>query len=208
MVWWSYTATRPCLANEPLIADLRFLKVELRNKGRAADRAHVFAHGVSRPPRLANPDGSNPCAAASATSATSATSNCAAAAATAVPATTRRASMSAPVSATTGSTTSTPASVSTIYTASAGNQGTLGGLVDVSRRFTQVLENALEGIGCVPALHGDNPIRENLPEPISLMISADRIDDRRSRRSQGSTDHDPATAADDRTGESVRGRVA
>jgi len=31
-----------------------------------------------------------------------------------------------------------------IYTASAGNQGTLGGLVDVSRRFTQVLEAALE----------------------------------------------------------------
>jgi hypothetical protein len=31
-----------------------------------------------------------------------------------------------------------------IYTASAGNQGTLGGLVEVSRRFAQVLENALE----------------------------------------------------------------
>jgi hypothetical protein len=31
-----------------------------------------------------------------------------------------------------------------IYTASAGNQGTLGGLVEVSRRFTQVMENALE----------------------------------------------------------------
>jgi hypothetical protein len=31
-----------------------------------------------------------------------------------------------------------------IYTASAGNQGTLGGLVEVSRRFAQVLESALE----------------------------------------------------------------
>lgn len=31
-----------------------------------------------------------------------------------------------------------------IYTASAGNQGTLGGLVEVSRRFAQVVENALE----------------------------------------------------------------
>jgi hypothetical protein len=31
-----------------------------------------------------------------------------------------------------------------IYTASAGNQGTLGGLVEVSRRFGQVLESALE----------------------------------------------------------------
>ncbi len=31
-----------------------------------------------------------------------------------------------------------------VYTASAGNQGTLGGLVEVSRRFAQVLENALE----------------------------------------------------------------
>jgi hypothetical protein len=31
-----------------------------------------------------------------------------------------------------------------IYTASAGNQGTLGGLVEVSRRFAQVMENALE----------------------------------------------------------------
>jgi hypothetical protein len=31
-----------------------------------------------------------------------------------------------------------------IYTASAGNQGTLGGLVEVSRRFAQVMESALE----------------------------------------------------------------
>jgi hypothetical protein len=31
-----------------------------------------------------------------------------------------------------------------IYTASAGSQGTLGGLVEVSRRFGQVLESALE----------------------------------------------------------------
>jgi len=31
-----------------------------------------------------------------------------------------------------------------IYTASAGSQGTLGGLVEVSRRFAHVLENALE----------------------------------------------------------------
>jgi hypothetical protein len=31
-----------------------------------------------------------------------------------------------------------------IYTASAGNQGTLGGLVEVTERFEQVLENALE----------------------------------------------------------------
>jgi hypothetical protein len=31
-----------------------------------------------------------------------------------------------------------------IYTASAGNQGTLGGLVEVSRRFAQVMGTALE----------------------------------------------------------------
>jgi hypothetical protein len=55
-----------------------------------------------------------------------------------------------------------------IYTASAGNQGTLGGLVEVSRRFAQVLENALE--------------RQRL-------CSGDPV----------CADHDPATAADDRT---------
>jgi hypothetical protein len=55
-----------------------------------------------------------------------------------------------------------------IYTASAGNQGTLGGLVEVSRRFVQVLENALE--------------RQRL-------CSGDPV----------CADHDPATAADDRT---------
>jgi hypothetical protein len=55
-----------------------------------------------------------------------------------------------------------------IYTASAGNQGTLGGLVEVSRRFGQVLENALE--------------RQRL-------CSGDPV----------CADHDPATAADDRT---------
>jgi len=38
----------------------------------------------------------------------------------------------------------TPAVGILIYTASPGNQGTLGGLVEVSRRFAQVLENALE----------------------------------------------------------------
>jgi hypothetical protein len=40
--------------------------------------------------------------------------------------------------------TAVPAVGILIYTASAGNQGTLGGLVEVSRRFAQVLENALE----------------------------------------------------------------
>lgn len=55
-----------------------------------------------------------------------------------------------------------------IYTASAGNQGTLGGLVEVSRRFAQVLENALE--------------RQQL-------CSGDPV----------CADHDPVSAADDRT---------
>jgi hypothetical protein len=55
-----------------------------------------------------------------------------------------------------------------IYTASAGNQGTLGGLVEVSCRFDQVLESALE--------------RQRL-------CSGDPV----------CADHDPATAADDRT---------
>jgi hypothetical protein len=55
-----------------------------------------------------------------------------------------------------------------IYTASAGNQGTLGGLVEVSRRFAQVLDSALE--------------RQRL-------CSGDPV----------CADHDPATAADDRT---------
>ncbi len=40
--------------------------------------------------------------------------------------------------------TAAPAVGILIYTASAGNQGTLGGLVEVSRRFAQVLGNALE----------------------------------------------------------------
>lgn len=31
-----------------------------------------------------------------------------------------------------------------IYTATAGNQGTLGGLVEVTRRFVQILRSALE----------------------------------------------------------------
>jgi len=31
-----------------------------------------------------------------------------------------------------------------IYTASAGNQGTLGGLVEVTRRFVRILKSALE----------------------------------------------------------------
>jgi hypothetical protein len=43
-----------------------------------------------------------------------------------------------------GSGNGVPAVGILIYTASAGNQGILGGLVDVSRAFTQVLENALE----------------------------------------------------------------
>jgi hypothetical protein len=55
-----------------------------------------------------------------------------------------------------------------IYTASAGNQGTLGGLVEVSHRFLQVLESALE--------------RQRL-------CSGDPV----------CADHDPITAADDRT---------
>jgi hypothetical protein len=55
-----------------------------------------------------------------------------------------------------------------IYTASAGSQGTLGGLVEVSRRFAQVLETALE--------------RQRL-------CSGDPV----------CADHDPGTAADDRT---------
>jgi hypothetical protein len=55
-----------------------------------------------------------------------------------------------------------------IYTASAGNQGTLGGLVEVSQRFAQVLENALE--------------RQRL-------CSGDPV----------CADHDPTSAADDRT---------
>jgi hypothetical protein len=55
-----------------------------------------------------------------------------------------------------------------IYTASAGNQGTLGGLVEVCRRFAQVLESALE--------------RQRL-------CSGDPV----------CADHDPSTAADDRT---------
>ncbi|HEX5959004.1 MAG TPA: DUF1998 domain-containing protein [Hyphomicrobiaceae bacterium] len=55
-----------------------------------------------------------------------------------------------------------------IYTASAGTQGTLGGLVEVTRRFGQVLENALE--------------RQRL-------CSGDPV----------CADHEPATAADDRT---------
>jgi hypothetical protein len=41
-------------------------------------------------------------------------------------------------------TSAAPAVGILIYTASAGNQGTLGGLVEVSRRFAQVLGNALE----------------------------------------------------------------
>jgi hypothetical protein len=55
-----------------------------------------------------------------------------------------------------------------IYTASAGNQGTLGGLVEVSRRFALVLESVLE--------------RRRL-------CSGDPV----------CADHDPGTAADDRT---------
>ncbi|MET3892701.1 hypothetical protein ABIE41_003777 [Bosea sp. OAE506] len=55
-----------------------------------------------------------------------------------------------------------------IYTASAGNQGTLGGLVEVSRRFGQVLEAALE--------------RQRL-------CSGDPV----------CADHEPASAAEDRT---------
>jgi hypothetical protein len=55
-----------------------------------------------------------------------------------------------------------------IYTASAGNQGTLGGLVEVTRRFAPVLEAALG--------------RQRL-------CSGDPV----------CADHDPMTAADDRT---------
>jgi hypothetical protein len=61
-----------------------------------------------------------------------------------------------------------PPSFPVCYTASAGNQGTLGGLVEVSRRFAQVLKSALE--------------RQRL-------CSGDPV----------CADHDPATAADDRT---------
>jgi hypothetical protein len=55
-----------------------------------------------------------------------------------------------------------------VYTATAGNQGTLGGLVEVTRRFARVLKSALE--------------RERL-------CSGDPV----------CADHDPVSAADDRT---------
>jgi hypothetical protein len=55
-----------------------------------------------------------------------------------------------------------------IYTATAGNQGTLGGLVEVTRRFVRVLKSALER---------------------ARLCAGDPV----------CADHDPITAADDRT---------
>jgi Domain of unknown function (DUF1998) len=55
-----------------------------------------------------------------------------------------------------------------IYTATAGNQGTLGGLVEVTRRFVRVLKSALER---------------------ARLCAGDPV----------CADHDPTTAADDRT---------
>jgi hypothetical protein len=49
-----------------------------------------------------------------------------------------------------------------IYTASAGNQGTLGGLVDVTRRFRKVLASALERLRLcsgVPVCADHDPVR-------------------------------------------------
>jgi hypothetical protein len=40
--------------------------------------------------------------------------------------------------------TAGPANATTSYTASAGNQGTLGGLVEVTQRFGRILKSALE----------------------------------------------------------------